>query len=168
MSTNLVSILERKMINTKKVTGRREVRYNSMDEMLADAERLATSEVRTLGNWSQGQIYEHVARGLDTSIDGVDFSLPAPVRWMLSLLMKRKFIYDSLPAGFKATGKVVPDETSTELGLESLRKAVERQKNESSRIKHPAFGNITREEWDQFNLRHAELHMSFIVDSSSA
>jgi hypothetical protein len=29
---------------------------------------------------------------------------------------------------------------------------------------HPAFGNIGREGWDQFNLRHAELHMSFLVN----
>jgi hypothetical protein len=26
-----------------------------------------------------------------------------------------------------------------------------------------AFGDLTNEEWDRFNLRHAELHMNFIV-----
>ncbi len=55
-------------INTKKVEGRRAVRYESLSEFLQDAERLANCEVRTVGNWSQGQIYEHLARALDISM----------------------------------------------------------------------------------------------------
>ena len=27
---------------------------------------------------------------------------------------------------------------------------------------HPVLGHLTREEWTQFHLRHAELHMSFV------
>ena len=152
------------MINTKKVTGRRQVSYASLDEFLADAERLANKEeVRTLGNWSQGQIYEHLARALDTSIDGVDISFPAPARWLMTLLMKKKFLYKELPAGFKVSGKVVPDETTVEQGLNSLRQAVERQKADSTRVPHPGFGKLSLDEWEAFNLRHAELHMSFLV-----
>ena len=101
-------------IKTKKVQGRRTVRYESFDELLADVRRLAGSEVRTLGNWSQGQIYEHIARALDSSIDGMGFSLPAPVRWMMTLLMKRRFLKKSIPAGFKTTSQFTPEETSVE------------------------------------------------------
>ena len=57
-------------IKTKKVEGRRKVRYQAISEFLAEAERLASRKVRTIGNWSQGQIYEHLARSLDISIDG--------------------------------------------------------------------------------------------------
>lgn len=152
------------MVNTKKVADRREVKYASLEEMLADAERLASvSNVRTLGNWSHGQIYEHLARALDTSIDGSDMSFPAPARWLMSLLMKKKFLYREIPAGFKVTGKVIPNETSTEQGLASLRKAVARQQSESNRAIHPGFGHLTNAEWEAFHLRHAEMHMSFLV-----
>lgn len=151
-------------INTKKVEGRRPVRYESLDELFADAERLAGGDVQTLGNWSSGQVYEHLARSLDASIDGFDFSMPAPVRWMMSLLMKRKFLKKELPAGFKSTDKFIPDETTSSDGLAALQKAIARQKQESARVPHPAFGNLSRDQWNDFHLRHAEMHMSFLAN----
>lgn len=157
-------------VDTKKVAGRRAVRYESYDDLLADAERLASGKTRALGNWTQGQIYRHLAMGLDSSIDGVDFTLPAPLRWVMRLLMKKKFTTQALPPGFKSTAKFIPDaEVSLEDALADLRRAIKRQQTESKRIDHPAFGKFTREEWDQFNLRHAEMHMSFLVgDGASA
>jgi len=151
------------MINTKKVKGRRTVRYESFAELLADAERHAQPDVRALGNWSPGQIYEHLARSLDVAIDGGSFQLPAPARWIMSLLLKRKFLYGTLPAGFKTSADMIPKEAATEAGLASLQKAITRQETESERAMHPGFGHITRAEWDAFNLRHAEMHMSFLV-----
>jgi Protein of unknown function (DUF1569) len=154
-------------INTKKVQGRREVRYESMDELLADAKRISEIKIHTLGNWSPGQIYEHIAQSLNASIDGFDFSMPAPVRWMMSLLMKKKFLTKKLPAGFKSTDNFIPEETSTEQGLASLQAAIARQKQEPKRVPHPGFGNLSKEEWEKFHLRHAEMHMSFLVDNKS-
>ena len=74
----------------------------------------------------------------------------------------------TLSPGFKIPKKgeaqFSPDPSvSTEEGLASLRAAIERSQTETSRAEHPAFGELTREEWDKFNLRHAELHMSFAV-----
>lgn len=151
---------------TKKVQGRRTVRYETLDDLLAEAEQLATSDIRTLGNWSLGQNLKHIAMALDSSIDGNDFKLPAPVRFLMSLFMKRKFLTKSIPAGFKSTAKFIPDETSTEDGLTALREAVARQKQESKRVPHPGFGKLTNKEWEDFNLRHAEMHMSFIVPNN--
>lgn len=157
-------------VNTKQVQGRRTVRYESLDELLADAQRLASTEVTTLGNWSQGQIYEHLARSLNSSIDGAGFAFPSPLRWIMSTFMKRRFLTQSIPPGFKPPAKgqkFIPDATSLEAGLASLEAAIERQKNESARALHPGFGRFTREEWDQFNLRHAELHMSFLINGDA-
>lgn len=156
------------MINTKKVKGRRQVRYESLDELLAEAENLANTEVRTLGNWSPGQIYKHMAHSLDVSIDGAGFMMPAPVRFLMSLLMKRKFLNVAVPAGFKAPPEFNPDETSSEEGLADLRTAIVRQKQEPERAPHPAFGNIGHDGWNDFHLRHAEMHMSFIIPANEA
>ncbi len=150
-------------INTKTAAGRRAVRYESLSEFLEDAERLANCEVRTVGNWSQGQIYEHLARGLDVAIDGTDL-IAAPMRLVLNLFFKKKFLHKAIPAGFKAPSKFVPEEISVEEGLASLRRAVARQDEVEERARHPGFGKISREEWGLFNLRHAEMHMSFIVE----
>ncbi len=150
-------------INTKKVQGRRQVRYESLDDFLADAKQLAEGEVKTLGNLTLGQILGHVALSLDASIGGTGFMMPAPVRFLMSLMMKKKYLTGSLPAGFKSPSSFVPEEMSVSDGLAKLQAAVDRQDNESERSLHPAFGSIGRDGWDAFNLRHAELHMSFVL-----
>ena len=150
-------------VNTKHVVGRRDVHYSSLDEMLEDARRVSSDKVRTLGNWTPGQIFAHLAQSLDSSIDGSDFALPMPVRWLLILVMKRKFFTQSIPAGFTTSATYIPPATSVADGISMLEKAVTRQKQESSRATHPGFGKISRDEWNDFHLRHAELHMSFIV-----
>ena len=150
-------------VNTRKVEGRRKVRYQTYDELLEDAERIASSDtLQTLGNWTPGQIFKHIADATESSIDGSGYVLPWPIRVIFSLLMKRKFLYGALPAGFKAPKKFQPEPIDTLVALDALRKTVARMKSESKRVMHPAFGNISREEWDQFNLRHCEMHMSFI------
>ena len=150
-------------VKTSKVQGRRQVQYASYADLLADAERLSKTKVKTLGNWSFGQILKHVAQSTDSSIDGSGFVLPAPVRWIFTLLMKRKFLTQPIPAGFKAPKQYQPEEISVEEALVLLRKAITRQETEQQRVMHPAFGMISKDEWTLFNLRHAEMHMSFVV-----
>src|SRR5271163_177628 len=43
-------------VNTAKVEGRRKVTYTSFEDLLVDADRLSAGPVKTLGNWSAGQI----------------------------------------------------------------------------------------------------------------
>lgn len=155
-------------VNTKKVQNRRSVRYASLPELLSDVENLAASEIRTLGNWSYGQILKHLAMSIDSSIDGTGFMLPAPARWLMSLLMKKRFLTQPIPAGFKSVAQFIPDKTSVAEGLASLRSALERQQREPNRALHPAFGKLSQAEWDAFNLRHAEVHMSFVVPNLEA
>ena len=154
-------------INTKKVRGCRKVRYESLDELVEEVDRLSQAEVRLLGNWSLAQIYGHLARTMNGSIDGLGFLLPAPARWLMSLLMKKKYLHDKLPAGFKSAPEFVPEDTSLDHELAELRKAVARQHEEPDRVPHPAFGDIGKEGWNLFHLRHAELHMSFVVEAAS-
>jgi hypothetical protein len=52
-------------VETKKVTGRRDISYSSYDELLADAQSVAASDnVKMVGNWSLAQIFQHLAAAL--------------------------------------------------------------------------------------------------------
>jgi hypothetical protein len=136
--------------------------------VLADAQRLAAMPTRTLGNWSLGQILRHLAMSLDMMIDGPTFMLPAPLRWIMRPLMLKRFLKGPLNPGFKIPQKaanMVPPATTTEQGLEQLRTAVARIKGTSQRGPHPAFGTLTQRDWDTFQLRHCEMHMSFVVEA---
>jgi hypothetical protein len=153
-------------VDTKRVKGRRTIHYDSFDDVLADAERLADMETKSLGNWSLGQILKHLSLSIDMMIDGGDFLMPAPLRFVLRLLMKKKMLSRTLSPGFKLPKKAsrfIPPPTSTEEGLSLLRTAVQRVKSTSQRGLHPGFGKLTQQEWDEFQLRHCEMHMSFIV-----
>jgi Protein of unknown function (DUF1569) len=152
-------------VNTAKVEGRRNVDYTSLGEVLADAERLSAGHVKVLGNWSAGQIFRHLASAYNGSIDGFTMTFP----WYLNLmgkLFKKKLINGPMPAGFKlpsSARQMEPPPTSTEEGLAELRQAVERLQREQKRATHPMFGDLTKDEYNEIHLHHANLHMSFIV-----
>lgn len=152
-------------VDTTKVTGRRKVNYASVEEVLADADRLSAGSVKTLGNWSQGQIYRHLATAFNGSIDGFPDAFPWHIRFM-ARLFKKRIMAGEMPPGFKLPAEfakaVLPEPTAPDVGLAELRAAVGRLQKESHRAKHPVFGNITKEEWDRVHIMHSNLHMSFL------
>lgn len=157
------------LIDTTKVQQRRPLRFTSLDDIRADLDRLAQAgEIRTLGNWSAGQIFQHLAVGFNCSIDGLRFHLPAPVRFLFRLFLKSAFLNKPMRAGFRlpaksATQLVPPPTTGQEEGLLNLRQAIHRLQTEEKRAPNPVLGKLTREEWDRLHCRHAELHLSFLV-----
>ena len=154
-------------INTKTVAGRRELHFDSFDELLAEAERLSDGDVQLLGNWSLAQILTHLAAGINSAIDGSTFRAPFLLRLIVPL-MKKKFIYGGIPPGFqipkKAERQFLPPEiVETTAALDALHRAIERLQAASELAPHPLFGQLTKEEAIQFQLRHAEMHLSFAV-----
>lgn len=151
-------------VNTKKVTGRREVRYESFDELLADAEKLANCDIKTLGNLSYGEILDHIAAGMQATLDGFGFKAPLPMRLIANTFMKKKFLRGGIPAGFQRPQKFPePKDVPVEEALANLRRQIERLESTEDRSPHPVFGKMDKADADQFQLRHAELHMSFVV-----
>ena len=157
-------------IDTKHVNGRRTLRFETMDDLLKDAESIAGTDVHMLGNWSLGQILSHLAMTITGSIDGFPFAAPLPVRMLLRMTMKKKMLTQTMPSGFKIPAKgapMIPGNTSTEEGLAALRAAVTRYTQEPGRAPNPGFGRLTEQEWLQFHLRHAEGHMRFAVPKNA-
>lgn len=151
-------------VNTAKVDGRRNREYKSFDELLADAERLSTGDVKSLGNWTPGQFLQHLANAFNGSIDG----FPAVFPWFIRALARpftKRPLEGAMPVGLKMPAKlakaVMPEPTPTEVGLANLRTAVLRLRQDSHRAPHPALGEIATEKWDAIHLQHASLHMSF-------
>ena len=154
------------VVVTSKVIGRRTVRYESFDELLAEVEQFANLPTRTLGNWSVGQIYKHMALAIDAIIHGDPFSVTAPVQWLLRVFLKKRMLTRTLDPGFqlpKKAASMIPAPISTAEGLDLLRAAVRRIQSTDTRSLHGGFCKITNEEWDAFQFRHCEMHMSFIV-----
>jgi Protein of unknown function (DUF1569) len=157
-------------ITTSKVANRRKLSFQSLDEISAEVERLANArEIRTLGNWSAGQNFKHLAIVMHGAIDGMVLKMPFPMNVLMPvivLFMKKRFLSKPMPAGFRmneAQAKVlIPPETSLEEGLAAIRSGLQRLKTETKREPHPFMGNLSRDEWTQLQCRHCELHLSFL------
>lgn len=157
-------------VRTSKVQ-RRSLSFATIPDALAEIDRIVAAEksgtLRRLGNWSTGQIFHHVATWINFAFDGYPPSLRPP--WIIKFLVgfqKNKFIRGPLPAGVKiprvANGTLATEETATDVGADELRRALQRLQAGCPTQDNVLFGKLTHDEWIQLNLRHAELHLSFL------
>ncbi len=152
-------------VNTKQVTGRRELHFHSLDDVLVELDRLEGRPLKTLGNWSVGQILMHLASSMNAALDGVQIKVP----WYLRLLgpfFKGPLLKGKMPPGFKlpkeAAAVLLPSPASAKEGFHALRKAIARFKEETPGVRHPFLGKLSPDEWTKIMCRHCELHLSFI------
>jgi len=154
-------------VDTAKVEGRRTLKFNTLDEILADIEKLNQSKRRTIGNWSDGQILKHLSVPMAWCLDGAQLRAAWYIR-LMGWLIKNRFLKNPMPPGFKLPAKFaevleVPPTTSWDDGLQTIRTMIARMKAESQRHPSPFLGELTREQWEQLHCRHCELHLSFII-----
>jgi len=158
-------------VDTKTVQGRRVLHFTSLDEIVADAEKLAASpDTKMLGNWPLDQLFTHLAMAINGSIDGMPHQAPWFVR-LAAPLLKGRVLKRGMTPGFKLPKQVeprfYPTAASRQAALETLQRAVARSQTERMTADHPAFGKMTHEEWAKLHMRHAELHLSFATPGSA-
>ena len=157
-------------IDTASVTDHRALRFNSVDEFLAEIDRIVAAEragtLRRSGNWAAGQIFGHLATWINYAYDG----FPMKVPWFIRILIRRKlptYLNQGMPAGVRFPrvegGTHGREVLTTDEGADRLRRALRRlQSGEPARYDSPAFGPLTQEQRIALNLRHAELHLGFL------
>lgn len=157
------------MKNTKKITGRRSVHYDTFADALADIEQITSQPHHALGNWNAAQNVEHVCLPLGWAIEGYpDWMKPNLFIKLLGPMIMRRSLTKGFPAGIQPPPDVIaklapsPDVT-VEQALARFRELAERFPQAETQPRHPFFGPMTKAQHEQFNLRHAELHFSFIV-----
>ena len=150
---------------------RRPLRFDTIDDALADAERLVAAEregrLTQSGSWTLGQALGHLATWANFAHDGYPAPVraPLPVRLVLRL-MRNRMLTKGMPSGVKIRGipggTVGVDVLPAEEGLNRFRAAMERLRRTAPTAENPIFGRLTHEQWIQLNLRHVELHLSFL------
>lgn len=158
------------MINTKTVR-RRLVAFSSLGDVTKDLDRLEAAHragtLKKLGNHEPGAIFLHLADAMRCSFDGFPARSPLAMR-LLCRLIKRRVLSQPFKPGLKLGAKtdqrVWNDSTSFDDGLAALRTQIARASSpgDTPSQPHPFFEFMTREEWNTYYLRHAELHLSFL------
>jgi hypothetical protein len=155
-------------VDTRQASGRRELSFASLDDVLADVEAVVSGPHRTLGNWTSAQILEHLARFIACSRTGFPFAAP----WWLRLIgraIRRQALVRPLKPGVRPPGRFAqafmpgPDVTLA-AAREHLREQIRLARVPGSMAQpSPVFGPLNHEQWVQMHCRHAEMHLSFIV-----
>jgi hypothetical protein len=153
-----------------KGAGRRVLRFESIDQLMAEVDRLVEAEraglLRRAGNWMLGQTLNHLAVWAGYSYTGVPLKLPFYIRWFLRL-RKRKILYGAMRPGVRVPGveggTLATEPVPVDEALERLRRVMNRLKAEPPTIPDTRFGWLTHDEAVAINLRHAELHLGFLV-----
>jgi hypothetical protein len=157
-------------INTSNISERRILRFESIDDCLDEANRLAAAYRRgackQLGNWTLGQTFGHLATWAEFSYS------PCPIKapWIVRLIMgfqKNKFLHNPMNPGVRIPrvdgGTLGTEPMEMEAGLRRFIRALERLKRETPTCPSPVFGMLTRLEAQAINQRHAELHFGYFI-----
>ena len=150
----------------------RDLKFTTLDEVVADVGMLSESGYSRLGNWSLGQCCNHLAQAMDMSIDGFPATVPPPFS-----VVGNMFFF-KLPALAQVIGRVrfptFPNARQTEpvddqVGQDRLQKAIERISATSAEFKrNPFLGRLTQEQWLYFHAFHARRHLGFLIPNDSA
>lgn len=149
------------------------LRFETLDQMLADARACAAApRLRPLGNWSLGQALNHIAAWIDYPFVGFPPELRFPEEMKANAAgAKQRLMDETMKPGERlpgiAAGTLAIEDVSTPVGLARLESAAARlaavPPHDTLPLPDPYFGRVTRHEWAEINLRHAELHLSFFV-----
>jgi hypothetical protein len=155
-------------VNAKSIKGRRDLTFNTLDDIVKDVEILVASPAtRTIGNWSLVKLITHLSRTDNNSIDGFETKAPLMIRLVMPLFKGRFLKARKMNPGIRlpkaAEAAAFPESTSSQEALNDLRDAVERTRTEIMTAIHPAFGKMTHDEWNTLHLRHSEMHLSFAL-----
>ena len=146
---------------------KRALRFTTLDEAIAEAERLASGEHNTTGNFTFAQILNHLSTTFDVAV-GRKKIPPVPLYMRVIARVFRPFVLQfPMRPGFKLPDNSQAlfwstDELSLEKELAYFREAAHRLVAAESLPKHPVFGRMSRKQHLKLQCRHCELHLGFV------
>ena len=159
-------------INTQTVSGYRKLCFHSIDDCQTEIQRIVAADekgtLRAIGNWTPGQVMAHVAAWIDYAYDGYPIGAPPFfVRWILRFQLKT-MLKNGMPRGVRIPGikdgTTGMDQLTTREAADRLTAAFQRLSDrEPARFDSPAFGAMSDDDRIRLNLRHAELHLGFLL-----
>jgi hypothetical protein len=150
---------------------RRTLEFRSPDEVIADLRRLEQEGYLRLGNWTLGQVCDHLAIFFRGSLEGFGKPFPWPVRVLLgkpmlaSIMRKRGF-----RTGLKVPRRFLPGEPGDDAeAVARLVGLVERFRDHPGEYEpSPIFGRLSRGQWTDLHLIHSAHHLGFLVPRGDA
>jgi hypothetical protein len=141
--------------------------FRNMDELLSFIDRIHPNNHDTLGHWTAAQNLFHLAAAFEGSLQELPAGYPRAVRLIVRpfrLIVTRYGFPPWLPIPASIRSKLEPPDVAQ--FDEQKSRLVNAIHNFNSHVgyhpPHPVLGELTRDEWIGFHLRHSSHHLSFI------
>ncbi|MEM6690346.1 MAG: DUF1569 domain-containing protein [Planctomycetota bacterium] len=144
----------------------RKLRFEDLGEAVWEARSLLESGYTRQGQWSLGQICQHLVLVQDPSIDGYPswMSLFAPLRPLMRRWLLPKLLADNSPPGIRTSSTFMPAQNAEDaLEVTRFEQSVKRLKARSEPFfAQPAFGKLSNTRILQIHSAHAAHHLRFL------
>ncbi|MEM6363714.1 MAG: DUF1569 domain-containing protein [Planctomycetota bacterium] len=144
----------------------RELTFSHLEEAVTESRDLLASGYRRRGNWSLGQICQHLSRVQNPSLDGYPrwMSLFAPLRPMMRVWLMPRLLGSDSPQGIPTASVFTPAETvDDQQEVEAFAGSVTRLlRHDGLFAPHPAFGRLSREQLLAIHSAHAAHHLRLL------
>ena len=148
---------------------RRQVHFDTLDDVLRDAESLLRHGYQKAGNWSLGQVGDHLGRAIRMSREGFPWAWNKVMQRLARKLFLRKFLSRTVTHLRLPSPITVKDFVDDQEGVACLAAGIERfQQPGGDYVEHMVFGPLTEDQWTQFHLWHCEHHLSFLIPDAAA
>ena len=151
---------------------RRPLRFERLEDSLAEIHALHKSGYEMAGNWDLSKACQHLMKTLRMSIEGAPFSLPFFLQPVARFILFRT-VMEGKPTrlALKTVPQFLPDSTSDVVkDMADYELFVQKVLAEDAPLlpKHPVFGRMTKPQWRKFHAWHAAHHLSFLIPKKSA
>ena len=145
----------------------RKLRFKKLSEIVQEAETLLQKEYEQGGEWTLGQISQHLAVSIRQLQKSMDLPFPGVMKWgafMFATAMARTSQANDIQLPTMAPPS---DDVSDEEGVQQLRKAIKRYKRSAKRNRRGVFNKYTMgksavKQSRKYHLKHCSHHFSFL------
>lgn len=147
---------------------RRELAFETFDQVFAEVERLKTVGCQSAGKWDFAQTLDHLATVMKGSLAGFPVKAPWIVRKIVGPLRKRRLFRTGKIGRMRLPEKFAPKpgkdlERTYRTFTKSLKMISE---HDGDFQPHPFLGELAADEWRRFHLIHCAHHFSFLIPNS--
>ncbi|MDR3636740.1 MAG: DUF1569 domain-containing protein [Isosphaeraceae bacterium] len=143
---------------------RRALEFAGLDQVMPDVDRLLGGHTTT-GNWSLGQICNHLSESVRFSLEGFGVKAPWLLRMALGSTIKKQILKTGkMREGIKLPEKFLPKpDLDARAEAEALRASLRLFAAHTGPVAdHPMFGPMTHAEWGRLHCIHCAHHLSFV------
>lgn len=146
---------------------RRELTLGSMDEVVAEVERLAAGRVTTTGKHDFPRIVRHLAMANNMTTGRLAAPKPPLLMRLILPLIRSSILNGPVKPGVKLPAKAEAlfwsqDDISTQDAIAMFKDSVAYYKKHGPLPVHPFFGKATPEQSNRLLCGHAAMHLSFV------